>query len=181
MTLNNAQTQMYARHLVELGFIENVVNQMGYSSTELIEASKDLPYHTLLVNLEPDSQGRQRQMTLTFYPIDIEEFGNTLLLQYFTELPFAVKTGVMDEINKFFIYLNNKTVVGHFGITQGQNKLNHRYVQTLPSEDVISEGVVADTLMLFNYTSMLFGSLVEAVASGEMSASEAQVQADQIG
>lgn len=180
MTSSNTQTQMYARHLVELGFLENLVNQMGYS-TELIEASKDVPYHTLLMNLDSDQQGRPRQMTLTFYPIDAEQFENTLLLQYFLELPFSLKPGAIDEVNKLLIYLNNKAVVGHFGITQGQNKLHHRYVQTLPSDDVVNEDIASDTIMLFNYTSILFGSILESVASGEMSAAEAQKQADKIG
>ncbi len=180
MTPSNAQAQIYARHLVELGFLENLVNQMGYS-TELIEASKDVPYHTLLINLDSDQQDRPRQMTLTFYPIDAEQFENTLLLQYFLELPFSVQPRAIDEMNKLLIYLNNKAVVGHFGITQGQNKLHHRYVQTLSSEDVVNEGIAADTIVLFNYTSILFGNILESVASGKMSAAEAQQQADNIG
>ncbi len=177
MTLKDTQSEIYARHLVELGFLENLINQKGYSS-ELIEASKNVPYHTLLINLEPDAQGRPRQMTLTFYPLDAEQFPNTLFLQYFTELPVQIQPETLDEVTRLLIFLNNKLVVGNFGIAQGQNKLNHRYVQTLPSDEIINENIVFDAITLFNYTSILFGNLLESVATGKMSAVEAEHQAD---
>jgi hypothetical protein len=161
-----------ARHLVELGYLEAIVQNLGYG-THLIEASASVPYHTLSVQLEPDSQGRTREMSCTFYPLSDEETPNLLLLQYFLELPFEITQGAHQPVNELLMVLNNKTVLGHFGIAETQKRVHHRYIQTLPASDLLAEEATADVVTLFNFTSLMMGKAIEAVATQQKSPQEA--------
>jgi hypothetical protein len=153
-----------ARNLVELGYLEAIVQDMGYAAN-LIEASDTVVYHTLLVQLEPDWKQRQRELACTFYPLAEEEAPNILLLQYFLEMPFEIAAGAETKVNALLMEINNKSVLGHFGITAGVNKVHHRYIQTFAESQLIDEEAVADVVMLFNYSSLMFGESIEATAT----------------
>jgi hypothetical protein len=155
---------VYARHLVELGYLEAIAQDMGYAA-HLIEASDTVAYHTLLVQLEPDWKQRQRELTCTFYPLDEEETPSILLLQYFLEMPFEIANGAEQKVNALLMEINNKSVLGHFGISTGANKVHHRYIQTFAESQLIDEAAVADVVMMFNYTSLIFGESIEATAT----------------
>ena len=109
---------VHARHLVELGFLQDAVRELGMRST-LIERSNDVAYHTLLVSLAADAKGRERQLALNYYPLEDEEFEDTLFLQYFIGLSTEVKQATLPAIREFLPAINNKVVIGHFGITEG--------------------------------------------------------------
>jgi hypothetical protein len=155
---------IYARHLVELGYLEAIIQEMGYA-TQLIESSDTVPYHTLLARLDPDGKGRPREMACTFYPLSEEESANVLLLQYFLELPFEIAPGAIAEVNGLLVELNNQSVLGHFGITAGTQKVHHRFVQTLAQSSFIDEAATSDIVNLLNYTSLMLGESIEAVAT----------------
>jgi len=163
---------IYARQLVELGYLADIVEEMGYTA-QIIEAGGDVPYHTLLVKLEPDGKGRDRQMACTFYPLTEEDSENILLLQYFLELPFEFLTKAKPQVHQLLISLNNKSVLGHFGITDGQNKIHHRYIQSYASSNLLFEQATSEVVSLFNYTSLIFGEAIEAVATQQKTAKEA--------
>jgi hypothetical protein len=171
------QEQIHARHLVELGHLEAIVTEMGYTA-QLVEKSRQLPYHTLLVGLEPDAKGRPMQMALTFYPLGEDELENTLLLQYFIELPFEVDEKGLASVMELLPYINNKVVVGHFGVTDGQNKLHYRYVQALLLDKIITQEAVTDVIVLANYTPVLFGDVLEEIAEGKISVEQARAKVD---
>jgi len=171
------QKQIDARHLVELGHLEAIVTEMGYTA-QLIEKSQQLPYHTLLVGLEPDAKGRPLQMALTFYPLGEDELENTLLLQYFIELPFDLDEKGLARTIELLPYINNKVVVGHFGVTDGQRKLHYRYVQALPLDKIITAKAVTDVIVLANYTPVLFGDVLEEIAEGKISIGQAKAKVD---
>lgn len=171
------QEQIHARHLVELGNLEAIVTEMGYTA-QLVEKSRQLPYHTLLVGLEPDAKGRPMQMALTFYPLGEDELENTLLLQYFIELPFDVDEKGLARAIELLPYINNKVVVGHFGVTDGQDKLHYRYVQALPLDKIITAEAVTDVIVLANYTPVLFGDVLEELAEGKISIEQAKAKVD---
>jgi hypothetical protein len=171
------QEQIHARHLVELGHLETIVSEMGYTA-QLIEKSPQMPYHTLLVGLEPDDKGRPLQMALTFYPLGEDELESTLLLQYFIELPFELDEKGLARAIELLPHVNNKAVVGHFGVTDGQNKLHYRYVQALPLDKIITADAVADVIVLVNYTPVLFGDVLEEMAEGKISIEQAKAKVD---
>jgi hypothetical protein len=155
---------VYARHLVELGYLEAIVQDMGYAAN-LIEASDTVAYHTLLVQLEPDWNQRSRELACTFYPLAEEEAPSILLLQYFLEMPFEIAAGAEQKVNALLMEINNKTVLGHFGVTAATRKVHHRYIQTFAESHLLNEEAIADVVTLFNYTSLMFGEAIEAAAT----------------
>jgi hypothetical protein len=171
------QERIHARHLVELGFLEEILIDMGYA-TQLVERSPQVPYHVLLVGLESDSGGQPLQMALTFYPVGEDEVENTMLLQYFIELPFEVDEGGLARLRELLPDINNKIVLGHLGITVGQNKLHYRYVQALPVDRLISHGAVSDVIVLVTYTPRLFEEMVQDLAGGTISVEQARARLD---
>jgi hypothetical protein len=173
-----SQEQIFARHLVELGFLEDILSDMGYT-VQLIEKSPHVPYHVLLVALEPDSKGRPLQMTLTFYPVGEEDVKNTLLLQYFIELPFEIDEKGLARLKELLPYINNKIVLGHVGITDGQNKLHYRYVQALPITSPVSEVAVSDVIILVSYTPLLFNDTLEELAEGKITVEQARARMEE--
>ena len=170
---------VHARHLVELGFLQDAVRELGMRST-LIERSNDVAYHTLLVSLAADAKGRERQLALNYYPLEDEEFEDTLFLQYFIGLSTEVKQATLPAIREFLPAINNKVVIGHFGITEGTTQLHFRYVQALPSEEVIDKDKVANVLTLASYTPVLFDDVLEDLASGTLTVAEANKRLDTI-
>jgi hypothetical protein len=170
--------EIQARHLVELGFLQDIFSDKGYN-THLVERSSEIPYHTLLVDLETDTAGRPRQMALTYYPVSEEDVEYILLLQYFLELPFEVRPAQMGVVAELLCYVNAKVVLGHFGVTEGKAKLDYRYVQTLPKQDVISKEAVSDVITLVNFTPLLFGDVLEAISTGKISLEDAKRQVDE--
>lgn len=167
------QEEIHARHLVELGFLEEIFTDLGYTA-QLIERSEQIPYHVLMVGLNPDDHGRPQQLTLTFYPVGEEDVQNTLLLQYFIEVPFDTDESGLSRLKELLPEINNKIVLGHLGITDGQNKLHYRYVQTLPVARPISEQAVSDVILLFSYTPLLFNETLEKLAQGKISLDQAR-------
>jgi hypothetical protein len=171
------QEQIHARHLVELGQLEAIFTEMGYAA-QLVEKSPQIPYHTLLVGLEPDEKGRPLQMALTFYPLGEDDLESTLLLQYFIELPFDLDEKGLARAVELLPHINNKAVVGHFGVTDGQNKLHYRYVQALPLYETVSQDAVVDIVVLASYTPVLFGDVLEDLAEGKISLEQARAKVD---
>lgn len=167
------QEQIHARHLVELGFLEDIFTDLGYTA-QLIKRSPQIPYHVLLVGLEPDSHGRPLHLSLTFYPVGEDDIENSLLLQYFIELPLDLDAEGLARVKELLPEINNKIVLGHLGITDGQNKLHYRYVQVLPADRVVSKEAVSDVVILLSYTPMLFDEILEDLAIGNISVMDAR-------
>ena len=167
------QDETQARHLVELGFLEEILNELGYS-TQLVEKSAGLPYHTLLAALEPDGQERPRQLALNYYPVDEDQVEYSLLLQYYIALPFALDEAGLARVREWLPEINNQVVLGHFSISDEQKQLAYRYVQTLPRDEVITTEAVADVLTLVTYSPVLFAEALEGLATGKLSLEQAR-------
>lgn len=174
-----SQDEIHARHLAELGFLEDIVRDMGLGA-QLMERSEQVPYHTLLVDLEPDAQERPRQMAVNFYPADPELVANTLLLQYFIVLPVALDEAGAARVREWLPEINNQVVVGHFslsgaGAEAGQApQLHFRYVQALRSDEVLSAEAVSDVITLVSYTPLLYQNALEDLASGDITLDQAR-------
>ena len=123
-----------AQHTAELGFLEEIFIALGHESVHLFERSGEVSLPTLAVGLEPDAKGRGKNLALAFYPVP--EFDDTNFLQYYVELAFEVDEEGQKRVLPLLPYLSQRLVLGHFGITDGEQSLHYRYVQALPSLDV---------------------------------------------
>ena len=169
-----SQDEIHARHLAELGFLQDIVRDMGLSA-QLVERSEQVPYHTLLVDLEPDAEERPRQMVVNFYPADLELVPDTLLLQYFIVMPLNIDHAGADRLREWLPEVNNQVVLGHFSLSTGQpQQLHFRYVQALPSDKVISAQAVTDVITLVGYTPLLYQNSLEALAEGDITIERAR-------
>ncbi len=161
-----------AQHTAELGFLEDIFVALGYESVHLFERSDQVSLPTLAVGLEPDAKGRGKNLALAFYPVP--EFDDTNFLQYYIELPFEVDEGAQTRVLPLLPYINQRLVLGHFGITDGEQHLHYRYVQALPSLDVITEDEVKDVIAIVEYSPVLFEEILEQAATGTLSLDEAR-------
>ncbi|MFL7808418.1 MAG: hypothetical protein AB8I80_07295 [Anaerolineae bacterium] len=161
-----------AQHEVELGFLEDIFVALGYDSVHLFERSEELSLPTLAVGLEPDAKGRGKNLALAFYPV--AEFEDTNFLQYYIELPFEVDQEGQERLLPLLPYVNQRLVIGHFGMTDGENKLHYRYVQALPSLDMITEDKVKDVIAIVEYSPVLFEGILEQTATGVVSLDQAR-------
>jgi hypothetical protein len=169
-----SQDEIHARHLAELGFLEDIVRNMGLNA-QLVERSEQAPFHTLLIDLEPDAEERPRQMAVNFYPADPELVPNTLLLQYFHVLPVTITAAGAARLREWLPEVNNQVVLGHFSLSTGQpQQLHFRYVQALPSDEVITAEAVSDVITLVSYTPLLYQNSLEALAEGDITVEQAR-------
>lgn len=174
--------EIYARHLVELGHFQAILADLGLNST-LAERSDQVPYHTLLVELEPDADERQRQMAVNFYPADPELVGDSLFLQYFLVLPFRFDAAGAARLREYLPEANNQVVIGHFSLSTAEPYQCHfRYVQTLPADSILRAEAVTDVLTLVSYTPLLYQNVLEDLAAGDITVEQARAnQAAQLG
>jgi hypothetical protein len=174
-------THLEARHREELARLEGIFSSMGYK-THPLEKSATIPYHALLLFLPPPAGKQPVQLVLTFYPVAAEEVKQTLLLQYYLELPFKTDEAGLRRVAELLPDLNNKTVLGHFGITVVPGgrppTLHYRYVQSLPAAGPITQEAVADVILLVGYTPLLFLDTIETLAAGKISLAHARAQVD---
>ena len=174
--MNDAE-QIQDRHLAELTRLESIAEEMGYP-TELIKRSGEIAYHTLLLGLEPDAGGRAKQLALNFYPLSKEDVEHSLFLQYFVDLPIVADEDGLARIREVLPDMNNKVILGHFGIGAGTQRLHYRYVQTLPADEMVTLEAVADVILMTGYTPMVFEGLLEELAQGTISVEEARARVE---
>ena len=176
------QDQIHARHLVELGFLQAIVRDQGLKAV-LVERSEQVPYHTLLVDLEPDAEERPRQMAVNFYPADPELVPDTLLLQYFIVLPVKMDEAGAARLRQWLPEVNNQVVLGHFSLSfSAPLQMHFRYVQALPSNSVIHAEAVTDVITLVSYTPLLYQNALEDLAAGDITVEQARANlASQMG
>jgi hypothetical protein len=168
---------MNAQHTAELGFLEDIFVALGYDSVQLFERSAEVSLPTLAVALEPDAKGRGKNLALAFYPV--AEFEDTNFLQYYIELPFEVDQEGQGRVLPLLPYINQRLVIGHFGITDGEPHFHYRYVQALPSLDMITEDEVKDVIAIVEYSPVLFEEILEQTAAGALSIEQARRMVEQ--
>lgn len=163
------------RYLTELQNIETILKEMGHT-TKLLRKSPQIPHHALLTRV-PMPEGKDPiEMALTFYPVEPNTTQYSMLLQYFIEIPLAFEHEALEQYRQLLPDLNDKTVLGHFGITSIRATPHYRYVQTLPLDRPITKADVADTIILVSYTPALFSDLLTALATKNLDANAARNQ-----
>lgn len=159
----------------QLRSLATVLQQMDYQ-THLLEPSPRVPYPVLLLRLPLPGERPPLELALSFYPISTDEVKHTRLLQYYTELPLHLDAAALARLRDLLPELNNKTVLGHFGVAEGRPVLNYRYVQSLPIAAPITQATVADVVLLVGYTPALFMEMLEHVAREDLSVEQARAQ-----
>ncbi|NLW92692.1 MAG: hypothetical protein GXY34_13985 [Syntrophomonadaceae bacterium] len=161
----------HARHLVELGFLEGAFKKMGLETT-MIEKNEEMFVHSLVVTMQ-DYKEREMNVALNFVPLD-EEFGyeQAMFLQLYTALPFVWDTRLVDDLGKLILNLNNRVLLGLFGIKEGR-ELYYRYVFSSSQDDVINTGEFMDNFDLYLLMMNMFEEYVEKVSTGEYTLEQA--------
>ena len=167
-----------ARFLAELGFLEDIFAGLGYP-TQLVEKTPAAPYDTLLVKLAPDARGRPVELALAFCPLNQAEAPNILLLQYAIELPFMVQPAKMLEMAVLLSLVNNRLALGHFSLADDDNKLQFRYVQTLPNDCDVTPKMIRGVAELATASLARFATTLEALAAGQITLGQAQQDVEQ--
>lgn len=170
--------KMHARHLVELGFLEGAFKKLEIPTT-IIERDEERFVHSLVVTM-PDYKEREMNIAFNFVPLD-EEFGydNALFLQIYTALPFIWDTRRADDLGKLVINLNNRVLLGLFGIKEGR-ELYYRYVFSSPQDDVINLNEFMDNFDLYMLMLNMFEEYVEKVSTGVCTLQEALDEIDNL-
>ena len=168
-------TQSADWHLAQLRVLDFVLQALGHS-TRLLEPSLRVPHPVLMLSLPQPGERPPLEWALSFYPVSADEVKHSLLLQYYTELPLTLDDDGLGRLRELLPALNNKTVLGHFGVTPGRNAVTYRYVQALPIAPPITQSDVADVILLAGYAPALFMELLEAVAAGRLSVADAMAQ-----
>ena len=154
------------RNLVMLGYLEEIFTDLGYAGAQVIEQSAELSIPSLLVPLATDKKGRARFISLMFYPAP--ELEDTLLLQYYVEMPFLAEKASLPALYTLLPVLNHRAVVGYFGLGAG-DKPYYRYVQALRADQRITKDHVSDVIALIVTTTDLLQDVLDDVASGSSS------------
>lgn len=163
-----------AQHLVELENLKQIFMALGYEPVELHEKSAQIPFHTLLVGLEMLEDHHPPQLALTFYPV--AEFEETLFLQYFSELPFSIKDSALPVVQALLPEINNKLVIGYFGISEAARRVHLRYVQALNVDDDVTLEHIENVAAMFAFSPILFADLLAATASGQLTLEAARAK-----
>ena len=156
-----------ARHLTELQNLELILNSMGFQS-QLLQKSDPMPTHALVTRI-PMPEGQEPvEMALTFYPVEPDTVEDTLLLQYYIQLPYNFDDEALESYRRLVPDMNGKAVVGHFGLDVASRKAHYRYVQAIPADRPITKALVADVVILVAYTPPLFADLLHAVETNSL-------------
>lgn len=162
---------MQARDLAELGFLKQYLEEQEVPA-ELLEPSADLPIGALVVPLLQDEQGRDRFLTCSFVPLSEEDIPGLRLLQLYAVVPASWKEGTRMDVERLLHAVNGRTAIGHFGIKE-DGEVHFRYVYSLSDASVLPKAETLGTIDLFHLMLDTFADLIDGVASGETSLSEA--------
>jgi hypothetical protein len=162
---------VHARHLAQLSFLKQILDEEGLPTT-LLEKSEEIPIHLLMAGVQQDQEGRDRFLHFSFLPLDEEEIQSTLLLQIYSTLPFAMEGNYREQIALLLLEINTRLPIGHIGMNEN-NEIHYRYVYTLSSSKTFQSDEILDVLSLFVYMLEMFGGVIEPVAKGTVDAAAA--------
>jgi hypothetical protein len=163
-----------ARHLRE------AVLALGHQA-ELRRPAEGLAITTVRVRPAGAPPGGVGELTLTYYPLSSDEFPDSHFLQYLAVLRQGLDAAAMERLAAVLPELNNRLVVGHFGLSRGAGQLHLRHVQRLPAGEKVSADMLGDVLTLFAFTPALFAALLDEVSAGRIEPATARRQLESPG
>ena len=150
------------------GWIKNELDL----ETEYLPASRQIPQETVVVTLEPDSQGRARVASITFLPIggEIEHFD---LLQFFMDGPLEISKENEETFLRLVATANQVIPVGAFSLSD-ENKLIYKYVFPVSKKRGLDPEEFLEIYLLWMFTLDSLSGLVDEVLAGDKDLKTAQ-------
>ena len=167
----NLSEKAHARHLVELGFLKEHLEEIGLEST-VLERSQELPLNVLLTNIQNDHKGRKRVVNFAFVPMPEGDMDYISLLQFYTVIPCELSPENQGSLEKLIMAINCQTAIGYFGAKENK-EVFLRYTYSTSASHLISKDEFKETLFLFVYMMEIYAEIIEDVASGKKSLQEA--------
>lgn len=167
---------VHARHLAELGFMKQYLDEAGYGS-QIVEKSPLVPLHSMVVML-PGEEGRV--LHLSFIPFSEDDLEHLQLLQLYTTAVQVGDTSFRRELEQLLPAVNAKLPIGHFGFKE-RDEVYYRYVYAVPGAAPLEEEPFVEIVSLFGFVLRMFGGLIEEVAEGRLDLKSALNGLDEAG
>lgn len=121
----------------------------------LLEASEELAIPTLLVEIPPDEDKKERWLSLTVIPAD-EMMEEVDLVQFYLPL-FSLEEASRSQVALHDI--NEKIVMGHAGL-QADGLVYLRYTWAIPKGMPILHTVLLEVIQLFTFSASFAKRLI---------------------
>ena len=157
--------ETHARNLVELDYLKQYIDELGWESN-LVERSSEIPINVLLARIEKDFKGRDRAINFTYIPTSDEDLESINLLQLYTSVPCDLDVKFRGDVEKLLLAINGTLAIGHFNI-KPNNEIFFRYVYVTSKAELINQETITETVLLFVYVQDMFAELIDDVASGQ--------------
>ncbi|WP_284638203.1 YbjN domain-containing protein [Paenibacillus silviterrae] len=162
---------IHARHLAELGFLKQYLEEAGLQS-DLLEKSEEVPLNVLLAPMLKDHKGRDRYVNFSFVPFTDDELESIRLLQIYTTVPVNWKEGTRSSVEKLLLAINCQLAIGHFSI-KSDDEVYYRYVYAAPGGQTLRREDMLELIDLFMLMLDMFSRTIDDVASGALSLASA--------
>lgn len=155
--------------LFELQQLEKAIKTELDLECQILEHSVDTPIDTLVVDIETDSLGRSRIVSIMFIPLDDSDVETLKLLQFYCETPICVESPSNRAIvAELLAAINLKIPIGAFCLND-QHTVTFKYVNALGKFKTIDLEEFLETLLLWMFALDSMSSPIESVAKGEQS------------
>ncbi|MEC7374717.1 MAG: hypothetical protein VX742_06095 [Actinomycetota bacterium] len=154
---------VHAQHRAELSLVAGGLS--GSYPTEILDPSDALPLTTLIVDLGPDGDDRQRTMSVNVMPL--EDFDAVTFLQFFVPMPFEVPAAQVVNAGYAAAKVNAALALGHFAVSDS-GEVYFRYMQAFSSSTTADPAASAQIVTMLDFHQETFGDVVQGVADGEI-------------
>ena len=154
---------VHAQHRAELSLVAGGLS--GSYPTEILDPSDALPLTTLIVDLGPDGDDRQRTMSVNVMPL--EDFDAVTFLQFFVPMPFEVPAAQVVNAGYAAAKVNAAMALGHFAVSDS-GEVYFRYMQAFSSSTTADPAASAQIVTMLDFHQETFGDVVQGVAEGEI-------------
>lgn len=148
-----------------LNKIKNLLKEMDIYAKFLAAGAPGLTNDSLMVDIPTEEKQVSRQMYISFFP-DEADFEGSRLVQFYTQIPIKITKENRQSLLWFLPLINNRSAIGHFGLTNEMDLLQFRYVYTLQKGLDPKWGHLKDILDLVIYTPDLFFELFKGIEAG---------------
>jgi hypothetical protein len=158
-----------ARHVAELGFMQQAVNDAGYE-TELVEPDDAGELPRLLVDLGIDDEERARVAHIRIIPLeDDPDVGAsaTRFVEITVPLPIEVPDDRVGDVRQAVTIVNEHIAVGLFGL-HSTGSLYYRYVLATAFEDMVPGEMFAEVMSFVDFHQDHFTDYLEGICVDEI-------------
>jgi hypothetical protein len=145
---------------------------MGLNST-LVEPSETMPLVSLSTTLKPDEKQRDRAVNHAFFPFSEADMEHTLLLQFYSQLPFALNVDRLADLALLLQTINNRIPLGCYSLNMDEQSIQFRYIMPLPNHAPLNSDLMGEVMVLLIVFQDLFPPVIESLNLGEATLEEA--------